>query len=286
MSKREGVIAAEVQAPKWETIRRLRYGDLIRLFRYRWGHVLPEDDSGWGDLWLLVTNVSLAAAEPEKKMRHVIEMWAPWMPPDDREMYVRHVWGLDIYQRTQTGEEIGRLLGLTNAERQGLKLWRFLPIDATREEIEEQRKARRSENRRAKSRAKGVRPREAYVAASLNKQRPWEAEGISRRTWERRRVASHVPTIVSKGSTVIATRSGGESEKGPRKSGGVEKPGKVLRLGVAERKEQSGSSELVTDLRHSPREDAARVRSEIVERSHEAWLEKISGSRKGADVDG
>ena len=120
-----------MQAPKWETIRRLRYGDLIRLFRYRWGHVLPEDDSGWGDLWLLVTNVSLAAAEPQKKMRHVIELWAPWMPSDERERYVTHVWGLDIYRRpkyrrTQTGEEIGSLLGLTNAERQGLKLWRFL----------------------------------------------------------------------------------------------------------------------------------------------------------------
>jgi hypothetical protein len=58
--------------PKWELIRRLRYGALIRLFRHRWGHVLPDDDAGRDDLWLLVTNVSLAAAEPEKKMRHVI----------------------------------------------------------------------------------------------------------------------------------------------------------------------------------------------------------------------
>ena len=210
MSKRAGSSPAETQAPKWETIRRLRYGDLIRLFRYRWGHVLPEDDFGWGDLWLLVINVSLAVKEPQKKMRHAIELWAPWMSPDDREMYVKHVWGLDTYQRTQTAEEIGKLLGLTNAERQALKLWRFLPIDATREEIEAQRKTRRNENRRAKMRAKGVRPREVYLAASLNKQSPWEAEGISRRTWERRRVASHVPTIVFKGSTVLATRSGGE----------------------------------------------------------------------------
>jgi hypothetical protein len=279
MSK--GAVPAVAHAPKWETIRRLRYGDLIRLFRHRWGNVLPEDDSGWGDLWLLVTNVSLAASDPEKKMRHVIDLWAPWMSSDDREMYVRHVWGLDIYQRTQTGEEIGKLLGLTNAERQTLKLWRFLPIDATRDEIEAQRKARRTENRRAKLRAKGVRPREAYLAASLNKQSPWEAEGISRRTWERRRVASHVPTIVFKGSTVLATRSGGESEKGPRKSGGLEKPGSVLRLGVAERKKPSGSSELVTDLRRSPRGDLARLRAEMVEKSRNAQLEKISRSRKG-----
>jgi len=32
-----------------------------------WGHVLPDDDSGRDDLWLLVTNVSLAAAETRKE---------------------------------------------------------------------------------------------------------------------------------------------------------------------------------------------------------------------------
>ena len=208
-------------APKWETIRRLRYGDLIRLFRFRWGHVLPEDDFGWGDLWLLVSNVSLAAKEPQKKMRHAIELWAPWMPSDTREDYVRHVWGLDIYQRTQTGEEIGSLLGLTNAERQELKLWRFLPIDATREEIDAQRKARRSEKRRAKLRAKGVRSREAYLTELKSKPKPWEAEGVSQRTWQRRRVSrGSVPTIVSKAVQDLATRSGGESERGCRESGG------------------------------------------------------------------
>ena len=64
----------------------------------------------------------------------------------------------------ESAEDIGRRLGLTNAERQKLKLWPFKPIDATDEQIESQRKARRSENRRAKLRAKGVRSREAYLA--------------------------------------------------------------------------------------------------------------------------
>jgi hypothetical protein len=52
---------------KWEPLRRLRYGAMIRLFRHRWGHALPEDDAGHGDLWPLVLNVSLAAAEPLKR---------------------------------------------------------------------------------------------------------------------------------------------------------------------------------------------------------------------------
>jgi hypothetical protein len=122
---------------KWEKVRRLRYGALMRLFRHRWGYVLPDDDAGRDDLWLLASNVSLAAAEPEKKMRHVIEMWAPWMSVEEREAYVQHVSGLDIYERTPTAKELGERLNLTSAEREQLKLWPFSPIDKTPEEIAE-----------------------------------------------------------------------------------------------------------------------------------------------------
>ena len=177
---------------KWELIRRLRYGALLRLYRHRWGHVLPNDDAGRDDLWLLVTNVSLAAAEPTKKMRHVIEMWAPWMPADEREAYVEHVWGLDIYERTQTGLEIGKRLGLTNAEREALKLWPFLPIDKTAEQISEIARARRNNRRREKRRASGVRSRAAYLAELGNKPKPWVAAGVSRATYYRKRKRDEV----------------------------------------------------------------------------------------------
>jgi hypothetical protein len=130
-------------AERWERIRRLRYGALLRLFRHRWGHVLPDDDAGRDDLWLLVTNASLAVAEPQKKMRHVIEMWAPWMSSEEREAYGTHVWGLDRYERIQTGEEIGKRLGPTNADREALKLWPFKPIDRTDEELAELKKGTR-----------------------------------------------------------------------------------------------------------------------------------------------
>src|SRR4029078_12176444 len=145
---------------KWELIRRLRYGALLKLFRHRWGNELPDDDAGRDDLWLLVTNVSLAAAEPKKKMRHVIEIWAPWMPAEEREACLRHVWGLDIYERTLTALELGKRLGLTNAEREALKLWPFRPIDKTEEEIAEQTKARS---------AKGVHANDAKEACEPGK---------------------------------------------------------------------------------------------------------------------
>jgi hypothetical protein len=197
-------------AAEWELIRRLRYGALLRLFRHRWGNELPHDDAGRDDLWLLVTNVSLAAAEPEKKMRHVIEMWAPWMPAVEREAYVKHVWGLDIYERTLTAQELGKRLGLTNAEREALKLWQFLPIDKSDEELVEQAKVRERERRARKRRERGVRTREAYLAELATRPKPWIAEGFSRRTWERRRKVS--PDMTQGVSGDQSGVSQGESE--------------------------------------------------------------------------
>ena len=174
------------RATKWELVRRLRYGAMLRLFRHRWGHSLPDDDAGRGDLWLLVTNVSLASADPEKKMHHVIEMWAPWMSAKERFAYVAHVWGLDKHERTPTAEELGRCLGVTNAERNALRLWPFLPIDATAEELAEQAKLRDRERRARKRREKGVRTREVYLAEFKIKPRPWIAEGLSRAAYYRK----------------------------------------------------------------------------------------------------
>ena len=178
---------SNVGEPKWETVRRLRNGALLKLFRSRYGYALPDDDAGREDLWLLVMNVSLAATEPEKKMRHVIEVWAPWMSVEEREAYVQHVWGLDKYERTSTGREIGQRLGLTNVERERLKLWPFKPIDATDEEIAERRKTRKRERLAQKRREKGIRTRADYLAGLASKPKPWEAEGVSRSNWYRKR---------------------------------------------------------------------------------------------------
>ncbi|WP_434011885.1 hypothetical protein [Methyloceanibacter sp.] len=212
--------ATKGETTKWETVRCLRYGALRKLFHDRWGFVLPDDDAGRDDLWILVTNVSLAAAEPQKKMRHVIELWAPWMSAEEREAYVRHVWGLDIYERTSTGREIGQRLGLTNADRERLKLWPFKPIDATDEEIAERRKTRKRERLAQKRREKGIRTRADYLADLASKPKPWEAEGVSRSSWYRMRdkVCRQLrrgvsPTIVIKEGTHLVPPSLGQPPK-------------------------------------------------------------------------
>ena len=246
-------LAKREQSRKWETIRRLRYGALIKLFRDRWGHVLPDDDAGRGDLWLLLQNVSLARADPDKKMRHVIELWAPWLPEDEAKERIEFLKLLTIYERTPTARDLGERLRLTNAERQRLKLWPFKPIDATDEELAMQSRARRNERKRAKR----GRTRAEYLASCLSATKPWEAEGISRSQWYRRHATSPAPTIVIKAEATLVA-SVGESQKGHHESAEVVRLSKATKASGAEGN-ASSSSALWPHLSHEQIEQNAPI---------------------------
>jgi hypothetical protein len=98
---------------------------------------------------------------------------------------------------------IAKILDITAAERQAAKAWNIGAIDESRTErrgADRCKRAEREKERRKKAdrkadtarkqrarRAAGVKPRKEYEANSLSQTRPWEAKGISRRTWERRK---------------------------------------------------------------------------------------------------
>ena len=225
---------------KWEGLRRLRYGNLLRLFRYRWGYELPNDEAGLGDLWLLVLNCSLADNAPDKKMANAISVWAPWMSDEEAQAYIKHVEGLDIYQRLMTGKEIGAQLGLTNADREFLKLWQFLPIDKTGEELAQIAKDRELRRRERARRKKGVRPRAKYLSDLAAKPKPWVAQGISRATYFRRVRRGESETIVTTERTHGVSPKEESQQRGIREGVVVEMPSKQGRE-VGERERNAAS---------------------------------------------
>ena len=209
-----------------------RYGALLKLFRHRWGHVFPDDDAGRDDLFILVSVVSLAPAATARKMAHMIEMWAPWMTADEAKLLVDHVSRLTIYERMPAAKELGERVRLTNAERERLHLWPIAPIDMTDEQLAEQRKTKVRERKRKRRQDSGTPTRAAYLAKFESKQRPWEVEGIHRRTWERRRARAAVAsahdkasaalgdaTIVIKAEDTAAAASKVETRKGHQERG-------------------------------------------------------------------
>jgi hypothetical protein len=173
--------------PDWELVRRLRYGALIRLLRDRCGHVLPDDDAGREYLWLLLQNVSLAPAGADKKTRHVIALWAPWLPEAEANERIEFLKLLTIPERTPTARDLGERLRVTNAERERLGLWPFKPIDATDEQLAKQAKLKERKRRARKRRSNGVRTRAAYLAELKAKPKPWITQGLSRAAYYRKR---------------------------------------------------------------------------------------------------
>jgi hypothetical protein len=80
-------------------------------------------------------------------------------------------------------DKIGELLGVTDATREAAKAWNIGTLGgsrAARAKAAKERDRLRDERRR---RAAGAAPQ----AESISRTKPWEVEGISRRTWYRRR---------------------------------------------------------------------------------------------------
>ena len=223
------------QDPKWELIRRFRLGEMRELFRHRWGYTLPDTTPGRLALLEMTMNLSLARAA-DNRVENAIEIWAPWMGEDERKELVSHLNRLDLYERIPTGREIGERLGVTNEEYERLNLKHIKPVDRTDEQLAERRKARRNERRRNKS----GRTREAYLAELASKPKPWIAEGISQRTWQRRRksVSLGMARInFTKQVPDLSTECAEVSKEAASEVVSVEKPRDVVtKVGEMERK--------------------------------------------------
>src|SRR5262249_54321638 len=211
-----------VKLSKDERLRRLRLGDLRKLLRDRCGSVLPDDDAGREYLLELLLPISLGPNEavqrpgaiqiwgPTDRMRAEIEHWAPWMSEDEARELRIEINGTPVWQRKPMARTLGERLNVPYAERARLGLRTIGPCDMTEAGmalIRKQKKRQRNKLRYAQSRT-------AYMAASLSQMKPWEQEGISRRTWERRRVASQSHINLTKTELLLASKEKTDANAG------------------------------------------------------------------------
>ncbi len=85
-------------------------------------------------------------------------------------------------------DKIGELLGITEIVRCEAKAWNLGTYHGSPKERRAADKERRKIRERERRCEAGSMPRKEYEGASLSRLKPWEGQGISRRTWERRRV--------------------------------------------------------------------------------------------------
>lgn len=87
-------------------------------------------------------------------------------------------------------DRMAEMLSVTAEERWLCNIRTIGAVDEPRQEREARLSAEKAEKERERNRTKRAGshvPRSVYLASALTATRPWEQEGVSRRTWERRR---------------------------------------------------------------------------------------------------
>jgi hypothetical protein len=116
------------------------------------------------------------------------ERWAP-MTPDGR---LEEIVGIAMARpRLDKADPLGSKLRLSDAERTYLRITTIGAYDFNKAARKRRNLLRKRERDRITSAERriqrGAQPRTTYLAQCLSATAPWKTEGISRRTWERRR---------------------------------------------------------------------------------------------------
>jgi hypothetical protein len=166
-----------------ESFASIRIAELDRDFadRYR-GMLLPDDDAGRDDVLLMLHHLA-RTNNPERRVANWLRLHAPWF--DDREAIARILANPHRFR----ADPLAAKIGLTAERRTRLKITTIGAIDLPKRERNKLRKAKKIEQRREKRRKDGAKPRAEYEAQSIEKAKPWQALGISRRKWFNRQKA-------------------------------------------------------------------------------------------------
>ncbi|MBY5457418.1 hypothetical protein HFO89_13745 [Rhizobium leguminosarum] len=191
-------VQRRMRASRWNHFRG-RMREIEKLIRHRHGDIVPEADDA---LIYVEVIAGLALVEFKEEFVDVVLGWAarwPWAGKAQIEEV--------IYERTKlrfsdlSADALGHALHLSYAERSALNIRTIGAFDVPKRKRAKLQKEKRRQRDRARKeeqrRAAGALSRADYLANSFSQARPWEAFGISRRTWERRGKPMPDPETIS-----------------------------------------------------------------------------------------
>lgn len=158
----------------------LRVAEIDRWFAHRYGgtsYVLPDDDAGRDDAFVMVTHLAQCPIAPKRIRESWLKRATPWMSAEERERL--------LARKTLkfSADKLAWRLGVTYALRKDLDLRSIGACDVSKAERVLLRKVKDRLRKQEKRRAEGAKPQ----AESASRTKPWEAEGISKATYYRRR---------------------------------------------------------------------------------------------------
>jgi len=164
----------------------VRITELERVFRDRYGVNPPDDDAGRDDLFVMANHLA-HLDEPDRRIKTWAHQWAPWQGVDETTALIETVIAKHL---KWTADKLGERIGLNDATRARLGITTIGGTDCKKAERMKRRKKKDAARHKALRTKSGATPH----ALSMTQTEPWEAEGISRRTWYRRRDLGTVGT--------------------------------------------------------------------------------------------
>ncbi|SDA40230.1 hypothetical protein [Mesorhizobium qingshengii] len=180
----------------------MRLREIEKVIKARHGSVLPETDDA--DLYIRAAAFSCTGQD----MRQWCARWAPWASPDLIKLIAT---AAAKRRHMMSANGVAGMLMVSMEERTRLGLNTIGACDMSLQDRQELTKQRKRERDRSlveqKRRAAGKVDRASYLAAhAVSRDKPWEVEGISRRTWYRRGTGqSRVEVLHTGGDTLVPT---------------------------------------------------------------------------------
>lgn len=154
--------------PRLITLIRLR--ELERLFQYRYGRMLPNDDAGIDDLTVAAHHVAHLGGDIVGHIVAWARVWAPWLPADESRALAHQV---AADPRKFTAGALAWRVGLSGAERTALKITTIQavgtdPVEERKRKDRERKRAKRAANSsgRPRGRPRKMRPQQIGVIAA------------------------------------------------------------------------------------------------------------------------
>lgn len=188
-----------------------RIREIEKLVKVRHGYGVPETDDA--DIYIEAVAYAYQAemwaggTDASKRLLAWCSVWAPWATTHAKGIINPILSKLNGRRQGLDQHRMGNMLRLTWAERQSLGLRTIAACDVEPDEQKRRAKDIKCKNDRARKaamrREQGAKKRDEWLASCKSQIRPWEAEGISRRTWYRRRAKSAAGETIGTGSSQI-----------------------------------------------------------------------------------
>lgn len=157
----------------------IRISELERIFQHWFGTFLPNDAEGRHMLAAYVDSLCFTGGSVREKLAGFMHARAPWAMPEAEAMAE----AAELTASWQDADQMAKRIGLSFADRRLLEVHTIGAADITKRQRIAMQKEKRRQRERNRRKANGAKPH----AESINRTEPWKAEGISRRTWFRRR---------------------------------------------------------------------------------------------------